>query len=310
MATERNRAEAVDRAFAALSDGTRIDILRAMAEANEPMSFSALFEAVEYDTPSNFSYHLDKLTGRFVHKGADGYVLTWPGKRVVRTVILTGTTSDRGHIDDTDLDLSCPLCGGDVGLEYHQHVLSLICFDCQGVHDRIDRGKLFGFPLPPSGLTDRAPREILDAAVRFNLKRLTCFQHGICSNCTAGVISEVSVCRDHTTEASGLCGHCGRHHSTEIYYSCTHCGLGMYLPGTLSIAMSPAVRAFYQSVDPDFRPGGWTEFERALQMTTSVIDDDPVRLRFETTAEDRHLEIETDDRLEVIHTTERVRSTS
>lgn len=70
---ETGRATALppDDAFDVLGNETRLGILRVLGEADGPLSFSALFDRVDYDTSGNFSYHLKRLEGHFIRETDD-----------------------------------------------------------------------------------------------------------------------------------------------------------------------------------------------------------------------------------------------
>jgi len=74
MTTDDTAASGVspDEAFALVADETRLGILRTLNQADRPLAFSTLFERSEYDTRSNFSYHLDKLEGHFLSRTDGG----------------------------------------------------------------------------------------------------------------------------------------------------------------------------------------------------------------------------------------------
>ncbi|PSQ07990.1 transcriptional regulator, partial [Halobacteriales archaeon QS_5_68_33] len=72
-----------DEAFAALGNEARLEILRTLGASDGPLTYAELYERVEYDDPSNFSYHLNKLAGHFVRKTDRGYGLWDAGRRVV-----------------------------------------------------------------------------------------------------------------------------------------------------------------------------------------------------------------------------------
>ena len=88
-----------DEAFSVLGDQARLGILRALATADGPLAYVELYDAVEYDDSSNFSYHLDKLVGHFVRKTDDGYRLYDAGRRVVEAVVSGAVTDTRGRTD-------------------------------------------------------------------------------------------------------------------------------------------------------------------------------------------------------------------
>lgn len=111
MSGDTRTAMAAD-ALSALASEHRIEILRALAEADEPLAFSDLRESIEmYDT-GRFNYHLTQLCGRFVRETNGGYELGHAGERVVLAAagLDAGgarTLAERANGDDTE----CPVCG-------------------------------------------------------------------------------------------------------------------------------------------------------------------------------------------------------
>jgi len=94
-AATRPHDSAVTDAFALLGDGTRLAILLAIWEAHDPadednsLSFSEIFERVDYDDPGNLRYHLGKLEGQFIERTSehDGYALRVPAQKLVRDIV-------------------------------------------------------------------------------------------------------------------------------------------------------------------------------------------------------------------------------
>jgi DNA-binding transcriptional ArsR family regulator len=69
-------------AFALLSNETRVDVLRALADTEEALRFAQLRRRVGLRDGGVFTYHLEKLRGTFVEKRGDRYRLTTEGERV------------------------------------------------------------------------------------------------------------------------------------------------------------------------------------------------------------------------------------
>jgi|APHM01.1.fsa_nt_gi hypothetical protein len=86
-ATEPPKSEATEteptRVFRLLSDETRLAIVTALADASEPVCFSALRDRVGAADSGRFNYHLGELRETLVTKRADGYALTPAGERAV-----------------------------------------------------------------------------------------------------------------------------------------------------------------------------------------------------------------------------------
>lgn len=94
--------------LAVLADETRRDILRALAEADGPLSFTELRERAGVRDSGRFSYHLRKLAKYFVRDTASGYELGHAGKRILAAGEEAATTTELGQTIET-----CPVCGKD-----------------------------------------------------------------------------------------------------------------------------------------------------------------------------------------------------
>ncbi|QZP36466.1 DUF7347 domain-containing protein [Halobaculum magnesiiphilum] len=102
-------------ALSALASEHRIAILRELAAADGPLSFSTLRERVGMRDTGRFNYHLGELRGRFVRERDGGYVLGHAGERVVlaaadldpegAAMLADGRTTEGGGDD------ACPVCG-------------------------------------------------------------------------------------------------------------------------------------------------------------------------------------------------------
>ncbi|WP_232686699.1 DUF7347 domain-containing protein [Halobacterium zhouii] len=86
-------------AFKTLASEVRVavlvSLLRAERSSDDPLSFSELQSTVGSDSSAGFAYHLRQLSGHFVRKEADGYVLTAAGRRAAAAV-LEGTFTTSG----------------------------------------------------------------------------------------------------------------------------------------------------------------------------------------------------------------------
>ncbi|WP_415378604.1 ArsR/SmtB family transcription factor [Halosimplex sp. TS25] len=108
-------------AFDVLGDETRLAILRALADADEPLPFSRLRERAGVRDSGRFSYHLRRLCEYFVRESEEGYELGHAGSRVVAaTAAASGDTESQSATADTD---ECPVCGDeDCGKLFHVHL--------------------------------------------------------------------------------------------------------------------------------------------------------------------------------------------
>jgi len=218
-----------DEAFALVADETRLEILRTLAAAGEPLAFSTLFERSDYDTSANFSYHLDRLEGHFVSRTDEGYALRQAGRRVVEAVI-SGTVTDDPVVRREPTDRPCPFCSAPIEVSYEQERVKMYCTECPGVGRQdepraqfaTEAGTLGHISLPPAGVRERTPTEMLDAAGVWDNLDLLGDSAGVCSRCSGTVDHSVTVCEDHDG-SEGVCDHCERRYAVLFEVECAAC---------------------------------------------------------------------------------------
>ncbi|MFB6187670.1 MAG: winged helix-turn-helix domain-containing protein, partial [Halobacteriaceae archaeon] len=162
-----------DKAFAALGNKTRLQILKVLGKADGPLAFSEIFNRVEYEDTSNFDYHLEQLVGHFVSKTEEGYDLWQAGERIVEAV-LSGAVTEDPILEPSVIDRPCPFCSADIRVAFQQERVEMHCTECPGMgsggykdetKDRFDEyGTLGHLFLPPAGIHGRTPKEVLEAA--------------------------------------------------------------------------------------------------------------------------------------------------
>lgn len=101
-----------------LADETRIDILRALADAEEALPFSELRERAGAEDVGRFNYHLSKRCAYFVREVDGGSALGHAGSRTVATAegvdadAASMVVSDVGGSDAGESEpVTCPVCG-------------------------------------------------------------------------------------------------------------------------------------------------------------------------------------------------------
>lgn len=119
-------------ALAALGDETRIAILRALAEADDPLPFSELRRRAGVEDAGRFNYHLSTLREYFVREAEGGYALRQAGSRVVAAAGVAGDPGASSAPLDEDIltqaegegaDDDCPVCGeSDCERLFHIHL--------------------------------------------------------------------------------------------------------------------------------------------------------------------------------------------
>jgi DNA-binding transcriptional ArsR family regulator len=98
-------------ALSVLADETRLAILRALADADDPLSFSRLRDRAGVSDSGRFSYHLRQLCEYFVRETPDGYELGHAGARVIdASKAAGGDPVDPASAVDASTG-ECPVCG-------------------------------------------------------------------------------------------------------------------------------------------------------------------------------------------------------
>jgi len=220
-----------DEAFAVLGNETRMGILRALGDADGPLSFSELRDRVGTRDSGRFNYHLERLAGHFVRKTGDGYALGRPGRRVIEAV-LSGALTDDPAFDRTRVDESCEYCGASIEIRWHEGSVELYCTECAGRYagrrrdpggeTEATEGYLGQLPFPPAGLRERTPGEVLRAAWTWGNLEILAMAAGICPRCSATVEYDISLCEDHDA-ADGACEACGDRYAAGVGVECTNC---------------------------------------------------------------------------------------
>jgi DNA-binding transcriptional ArsR family regulator len=293
--SDQRLVDAVDpeAAFGVLADATRVDILRALWDAEDPMAFSALREAVGVRDSGQFNYHLDKLVDRFVAKGEDGYELTLAGRHVVGAIHAGAYTMD-GEMDPITLDRPCSACGGTRTFRYEDEAVEIDCDTCEmsveggvspGVFAAYERGDA------PS-VTARYMRTI--------------FQHvdnGFCWHCEGRVTPSVVEAVDDDVDPEELAEADpeGRYADFPmVEYDCGQCGATV--TGDLGGALldQPPVVAFHYDHGIDVRDRPFWDFSALTNERAWIRERDPLRAVVTYPADDEELALVVDDSLDVL----------
>lgn len=248
-------------AFATLSDPTRVAILRALWEHEEPaVSFSELREAVGAADSGRFNYHLGKLTDGFVTKSDEGYRLRWAGIDVVGSLI-AGTYQQGDPITDVSFD-PCPRCGTETTLAYDGEAFTVTC----PTHDALVR-----LPAPPSVVSEDDPATLRRVAREYTQSTLADVRSGFCIYCESPTDSTVLP----MSAVSGVTD--GDRDVPMVRHDCASCGESVANDLKLSLATHPAVVSFYYDHGVDVRDCSPLRFMSIGDDCSTVTSDDPVR---------------------------------
>jgi DNA-binding transcriptional ArsR family regulator len=287
--SERRPVETVDpdEAFAALADDTRIDILRALWDADEHRAtFSELREAVGMRDSGQFNYHLDKLVGRFVRRTDDGYELTLAGMSVNGAIEAGAFTMD-GRLDPVDLEEPCPVCGGDRTFSYEDEEAHVSCADCS-----------FGLaaPVPPGVFVDCTPGEAPAVASRYFRTMLRQVADGFCWHCEGPVTLSVRPFAatgdgDLPADVSDV---------PVARFECERCGHVVTSDLGSVFVDHPAVAGFYLDRDAGGRDTPFGTFDTLDPDRSELRERDPLRASVTFPADDDALTLVVDSDGEVV----------
>lgn len=302
---EEARVLSPEEAFAVLGNETRLQILRTLGEADEPLAFSELFDRVDYDTTANFSYHLDKLEDHFVGETDDGYVLRLAGRRVVEAV-LSGAVTDDPVLERTEIGMDCPLCGSRISVSYYQEHVGIYCSACGGTRSGTSPTAewaadpatdiLGHVDLPPAGVHGRTPAEILHAAEIWTVSKTHALARGVCPRCSASVERSVHVCEDHDP-TDGRCDRCGQEFGVTRTVRCTNCIFEEESIFTKHLLADTDLMAFMieHGIDP-LSPNAF----HVVALDETIVSTDPFEARFTFTADGDTLTLTVDDEFSVV----------
>lgn len=298
-------------AFSALGNEVRMEILRILGEADEPMSFSDLRSTVGIDDPGRFNYHLTQLIGHFVTQSDDGYELKRPGQHIIEAV-LAGAVTEAPVLESTEVDWACHFCESTpIYLEYREGQLGAFCSECSGMYGGegdgentgilpAERQRLWYAELPPPAIQNRSPEEIVEAAGRWAGAEIVTRATGMCPKCAATIQETLEVCADHV-QSDGLCPNCNRKFAALHRSWCTNCIDDAEVMMGSVLARNLEFRAFM--IDHGFDPivprsAGFRKM--FYNHTEEILSYDPPKLRFTFSVENETISLTVDDTIEVV----------
>lgn len=275
-------------AFAILADGTRIDILRALWEADgQEATFSELRDAVGIRDSGKFNYHLGKVTGRFVGKTDDGYELRSAGRHVVGS-LLAGVYTMEGSVDPIDLDDPCPICGDDLTFTYEDERVLIDCDECAFQS---------AFPVPPGAFASYPADRFPAVADRYVRTLLTHARNGFCSACEGRVRPELTTFGEIDPakippEFGGV---------VAVVYDCARCGMSTQINLATTLLDHPQVSAFHCEHGTDVRKIPiWRLATIDGDPQSAMLDGDSAAARVTYAVDDGRLTLWVDETLTVV----------
>lgn len=300
-------------AFALLADETRLAILLALWEAYDPqaddntVSFSEIFDRVDYDDPGNLSYHLEKLEGQFVQQQGEGegYRIRTAGLKLVRSVIAGAGVQDM-TLEPSEIDQQCPLCGAPTTISYRDGLVIHSCTECDGAApEQSDTDGLLSMaPFDPAGLTDRTPEEIQAASTVATLRQAQTLFDGLCPECSGSVDGWFEYCGNHDTTET--CENCQLRFVARARFQCRICRNHKIQPPQGLVLFHPAVVSFYDDHGVSTRVradevGTVTRFYDLMdEHEVAVVSEEPLRVVVTATYNDDEIQLTFDDTVSVV----------
>ncbi len=278
-------AAAPAEAFGALADPMRVDILRALwdAEDNEA-TFTELRDRVGVSDSGRFNYHLRKLTDRFVSKTDGGYRLTVAGSSVVGS-LLAGAYTRMGTVGPLPVEEPCGFCGGQRHFTYDDERARIDCEDCDvGTHFRVPPGVFAGYD-------ETEFPEVTERYVRSNFQQA---DDGFCPYCEGRVEPRLAAPDESTTDETDF------ETIPTAEYRCRRCGETFTTDLGAGLMHRPPVVAFFYDHGVDVTEAPLSTVRAADPEDAVVEARDPLRARVRYRADDETLTLTVDESLSVL----------
>lgn len=292
-----------DEVFSLLSNNTRVEILRALWEADDhEATFSELRQAVGMRDSGQFNYHLNELVGRFISSTEGGYELMQAGMRI-NGAIEAGAYTAEGLIDPIALTEPCPPCGGDRTLRYEDETVRVECDSCP-VGIRIG--------VPPAVFAGYDREAIPRVASQYLQTTAYHITNGFCSFCdgpvtpTVGPAVAIDTDEDVSAEDSDRdTAHRGAEWLENIpliQYTCHQCGAEPTFGLTQALIHHPAVVSFYHNRGIDVRDHSMLDFTGGDPDHQAVQSRNPFRGSVTYECDGDALTLTVDETLTVVET--------
>ena len=299
-----------DEAFAVLGKETRMEVLKVLGDAEEPLSFSEIRERLGIDDPGQVNYHLKQLRGHFIQQTEDGYNLLEPGNRIIQAVV-SGSVTGTSILEATPIDAPCPYCGEPVIIRYGGERLLVRCTDCAGTYagsetdapfvDAHPYGSIAAFPLPPAGFAGLSPQEVLGTAIVCSFTEYLAMGKGMCPRCAMAIEQTVQICDNHEP-SGGNCERCHTRHAVTVDYHCPHCThQEITVPVGFDLFLSePELMTFLSARGVIPAIPSWELTVPMFDYEDEVIEGDPLILQLTYTVGGDRLVLTVDEELDVV----------
>lgn len=281
--------ERVVESIEALASRQRLEILVALAERKytvwaetTAMSFTELYDAVDCQSTSQFTYHLKQLVDKFIVETPEGYQLTYAGDKV-RRAIFSGLYDSSPAFEPFQVHGTCPHCGAQ-SLEAHSanDWFTVECPECEVA--------IVSDLFPHSMARGRSPREIVDSFGSSIWAKFIFVRGSVCPECYGRV------------ETTIQCPEQGTHPYSVVVNECRECWFTIRMPVDVAVAFHPlVVEALWRHGVSVLDTPLWELFEYTTGefWDSTVVSEDPFVAHVEITLDDVCLRLSVDQTLSV-----------
>lgn len=261
-------------AFQLFSHELRLEILLALWEAPDySLPFADLRKAVGERDSGRFTYHLEKLTDRFVGRVDGRYVLQYAGHRVI-DAIRSGVFHESPSVGPVEISGTCGRCDAPLSFDYEDHLATVSCPACST--------KLIEYPFDPGGLQDRSVSGAVDAFDRRTKYKWRLASGGVCFVCAGRVDVAYAASAADLSHLDRYDDYFAADHPAVLDLSCRNCSFYSYVPVGVRLLDSPLVvgRLAERGVDVNDRPLWELPFVTDAERV-AVVDREPWSVRVE-----------------------------
>lgn len=273
----------------ALASQQRLEILVALAErkygaetGSTAMTFTELYNAVDCQSSSQFTYHLNRLIETFIVETPEGYRLTYAGDKV-RRAIFSGLYESSQGLQPMDIEGTCPVCGSQSLTACSTNArFTVECTACET--------SLLSDFFPQSVARDRTPREVVDSFGYSIWAKFVFVRGGVCPECYGRVETEIQ--RSEEGDRSFIVS----------VSECRECLFTVHVPVDVAVAFHPVVvEAFWQHGISLLDTPLWELFEYTTAdfWEATIASEDPFTLNVDIFLDNRELRLFVDETLTV-----------
>jgi hypothetical protein len=273
----------LDETFGRIANGSRLAILQALWNADEPLAYTAIKERIGMRDSGKFNYHLRELRPGFVRQTETGYELTHAGRRVIGAAV-SGDYTDADSVTIGPVPAGdCMFCDGTAEARYEEGRVIVDCPECEKL--------ITSMPLAPIAV-DGHDREALPGVFNDHVrKRITGLNRGFCTLCGGRVERLLTVASSHeaVTSRSVL----------DVTFTCTACGDETHLNVGGVLTDHPVVVSFLFDAGIDLEETYIWELRSLLDPEATLVSEDPARLAVSVELGDDAIELTVDETVTV-----------